>query len=99
MKKLFILPRKNRRGTRAGGEGVFLAHFQKLEKMCPNLGKNGLIVVIYGKHFLFKTQLFKSFHGKKARDVFHVGLFFLVVAECLLKYSNSKEIPLPSMTF
>lgn len=60
-----MLPRKNRRGTRAGGEGVFLAHFQKLEKMCPNLGKNGLIVVIYGKHFLFKTQFFKSFQAKK----------------------------------
>ena len=65
--KSFVLPRRLpdllsitdiiRRVTRGENEGeVSRAFFQKLEKSTLILGKNALIVVIYGLHFSFKMQ-------------------------------------------
>ena len=53
------------RVTRGGtGGGGLPFPFWKIGKKCPNLGKNALIVVIYGKDFLFKMQFFRVYRQK-----------------------------------
>ena len=62
----------NRHITRGGRGEVSLALFQKLEKSAPMLGKNALIVTIYGLNF---SCSLKSFQEKKTK-FYHAGLFF-----------------------
>ena len=65
-----------RRVTRGGRGGeVSPALFQKLEKSALILGKNALIVVIYGLNFLFKMQ-FVRFSRRKSWRFFPAGPFF-----------------------
>ena len=84
-----------KRVTRGGEEGRSpLPIFQNLEKSILILGKNALIVVIYGLNFSFKIQFLKVFRIKYRR-FFPAGSFFPIVHNCLSKCPNSKKTPLP----
>ena len=85
-----------RRVTRGGEEEeVPPALFQKLEKSALILGKNALIVVIYGLNFSFKMQ-FLRVPGINP-EVFPCRAKFLsrVVHDYLSKCPNPKKTPLP----
>ena len=67
-----------RRVTRGGKGERSPCLFSKIGKKCPNLGKNALIVVIYGLNFSFKRQ-FLRVSRRKNRRFFPAGPFFLVM--------------------
>ena len=105
--KSFVLPRRLpdllsitdiiRRVTRGEEEGeVSRAFFQKLEKSTLILGKNALIVLIYGLNFSFKMP-FSRVSRNEIGD-FSLGAKSLsrVVHDYLSKYPNSKKTPLPN---
>ena len=52
--------------------------FSKLEKRALILGKNAMIVVIYGLNFSFKMKFYGGLHEEKL-EIFPCGSFFLVL--------------------
>ena len=85
----------SRRVTRGGRGGVSSALFQKLEKSALILGKNALILVIYGLNLWIKMKFLRV--SRKKPEIFHCGAKFLsrAVHYCLSKCPNSKKTPLP----
>ena len=61
-----------------GKGGGLPCPFLKIEKKCPNFGKNAQIVVIYGLNLSFKMQ-FLRVSRRKNRRFFPAGPFFLVL--------------------
>ena len=53
-------------------------HLSKIGKSDLVLGKNNLIVVIYGLNFSFKIQILRVFRRKKQR-FFHAGQDLFIV--------------------
>ena len=84
-----------RRVTREGRGKVCPALFQELEESTLILGKNALIVVIYGLNFLFKMQ-FLRVSRRKNRRFFPAGPFFLVLY--MIVYQSAlipRKLPCP----
>ena len=67
------------------------ALFQKLEKSVEILGKNALIVAIYGLHFSCGLRVSRTRNPK----FYPVGPFFHVLyIKCLSKWPDTKKITL-----
>ena len=66
------------RSQRGGRGEISPALFQKLEKSALILGKNALIIVIYGLNLSFKMQFLRVFR-RKIRICFPTETFFLML--------------------
>ena len=85
-----------RRVTRAGQGGeVSSALFQKLETSALILGKNALIVVIYGLNLSFKMHFLKVSRNKSKNFPCWAKFLSRVVHDYLSKCPNPKKTPLP----